>query len=92
MTHLHIAAPTTFVHVAANVFRPFASAGQYILNSITEAAQRAADRERFAALPQYLRDDVGMTFEELDAAARKASARPGRHRSPQRPSARMRMV
>ena len=42
--------------------------GQYILNLVAAAAQRAADRSRFAALSRRHLDDVGMTFADLDAA------------------------
>ena len=42
--------------------------GQYILTRVADAARRAADRSRFAALPRRYLDDVGMTFADLDAA------------------------
>jgi hypothetical protein len=44
------------------------AAGQHILNLVAAAAQRAADRSRFAALSRRHLDDVGMTFADLDAA------------------------
>ena len=42
--------------------------GQHILTRVANAARRAADRSRFAALPRRYLDDVGMTFADLDAA------------------------
>lgn len=44
------------------------AAGQHILNRVVAAAQRAADRSRFAALSRRYLDDAGMTLAELDAA------------------------
>jgi len=42
--------------------------GQQILNAIATRAAVAADRSRFAALPQRYLDDVGMTAAERAAA------------------------
>ena len=42
--------------------------GQHILTLVAAAAQRAADRSRFAALPRRHLDDAGMTLADLDAA------------------------
>ena len=49
-------------------FRSFAAAGKLILNLIGEAARRAADNSRFAALSRRYLDDAGMTPGELGAA------------------------
>lgn len=38
--------------------------GKQILNALTERAAVAADRSRFAALPQRYLDDIGMTAGE----------------------------
>ena len=51
-------------------FRRIGSACQYLLNIVTEAATRAAERSRYAALPRRYLDDVGMTIAERDAALR----------------------
>jgi hypothetical protein len=42
--------------------------GQYILNSVTTAARRSADRRRLAMLPRRYLDDAGITLGELDSA------------------------
>ncbi len=47
-------------------FRALTSVGQHILNSLTAAAQRAADRSRFAGLPRRYLDDVDMTPAERE--------------------------
>jgi hypothetical protein len=60
---------TTFRMIApSSNFPSVAVAGQYILNLVGEAARRAADRSRFAALSRRQLDDVGMTPGELRAA------------------------
>jgi hypothetical protein len=50
--------------------RRIGSACQYLLNIVAEAATRAAERSRYAALPRRYLDDVGMTIAERDAALR----------------------
>jgi hypothetical protein len=47
---------------------------QRILNHVVAAAQRAADRSRFAATPRRQLDDVGMTPADLDRALPGAGA------------------
>ncbi len=50
--------------------RRIGSACQHLLNIVAEAATRAAERSRYAALPRRYLDDVGMTIAERDAAPR----------------------
>jgi hypothetical protein len=50
--------------------RRIGSACQHLLNIVAEAATRAAERSRYAALPRRYLDDVGMTIAERDAALR----------------------
>lgn len=50
--------------------RRIGSACQHLLNIVAEAAARAAERSRYAALPRRYLDDVGMTIAERDAALR----------------------
>lgn len=54
----------------ADGIRRIGSACQYLLNTVIEAATRAAERSRYAALPRRYLDDVGMTIAERDAAIR----------------------
>lgn len=46
------------------------SACQHLLNIVAEAATRASERSRYAALPRRYLDDVGITIAERDAALR----------------------
>jgi hypothetical protein len=50
--------------------RRIGSVCQHLLNIVAEAATRAAERSRYAALPRRYLDDVGMTIAERDAALR----------------------
>ncbi len=50
--------------------RLIGSVCQYLLNIVAEAATRASERSRYAALPRRYLDDVGMTIAERDAALR----------------------
>ncbi|MGD0641795.1 MAG: hypothetical protein ABSC22_13695 [Roseiarcus sp.] len=50
--------------------RRIGSACQHLLNIVGEAAIRASERSRYAALPRRYLDDVGMTIAERDAALR----------------------
>ncbi len=50
--------------------RLIGSACQHLLNIVAEAATRASERSRYAALPRRYLDDVGMTIAERDAALR----------------------
>jgi hypothetical protein len=50
--------------------RRIGSACQYLLNIVAEAATRAAERSRYAALSRRYLDDVGMTIAERDAGLR----------------------
>ena len=50
--------------------RVIGSACQHLLNIVAEAATRASERSRYAALPRRYLDDVGMTIAERDAALR----------------------
>ena len=68
MTAFRMTAPGAWTDPGNNGFRSLTAAGQHILNLIGEAARRAADRSRFAALSRRYLDDVGMTPGELDAA------------------------
>lgn len=54
----------------AEGMRRLGSACQHLLNIVAEAATRAAERSRYAALPRRYLDDVGMTIAERDAALR----------------------
>jgi len=54
----------------AEGIRRIGSACQQLLNLVGEAATRAAERSRYAALPRRYLDDVGMTIAERDAALR----------------------
>lgn len=66
---------TGFRMIATNSsFCSVAARGQYILNLVGEAARRAADRSRFAALSRRYLDDAGLTPGELYAALRGAGA------------------
>ena len=65
MTAFRMTAPT---NPGNTNFRSVAALGQHILNQIGEAARRAADRSRFAALSRRYLDDAGMTPGELGAA------------------------
>jgi hypothetical protein len=68
MTAFRLNAPGARTIPGSNGLRSIAAVGQYILNHIGEAARRAADRSRLAALPRRHLDDIGMTPAELDAA------------------------
>ena len=68
MTAFRMTAPGAWTNPGNNNFRSVAAMGQHILNLVGEAARRAVDRSRFAALPRRYLDDVGMTPGELDAA------------------------
>ena len=57
-------------NVDADGIRRIGSACQHLLNIVAEAATRAAERSRYAALPRRYLDDVGMTIAERDAALR----------------------
>ena len=74
MTTFRMTAPGASNNPGQNLFHSVAAAGQYILNLVGEAARRAADRSRFAALSRRHLDDVGMTPGELDAALPGAGA------------------
>lgn len=50
--------------------RLIGSVCQHLLNIVAEAAARASERSRYAALPRRYLDDVGMTIAERDAALR----------------------
>jgi hypothetical protein len=50
--------------------RRIGSACQHLLNLVAEAATRASERSRYAALPRRYLEDVGMTIAERDAALR----------------------
>ncbi len=52
-----------------SLVRAVATVGQHILNTVAEAARRAADKGRFAALPRRYLDDAGMTPGDFAAAA-----------------------
>jgi hypothetical protein len=43
---------------------------QHLLNIVGEAATRASERSRYAALSRRYLDDVGLTIAERDAALR----------------------
>ena len=68
MSAFRMTAPGASFNNGSHGFHALAAAGQHILNLIGEAARRAADRGRYAALPRRYLDDVGMTRAELDAA------------------------
>ena len=68
MTTFRMTAPGAWTNPGNSLFRSVAATGQYILNQIGEAARRAADRSRFAALSRRHLDDAGMTPGELEAA------------------------
>ncbi len=68
MTTFRMTSPDFGSNSGANHRGSVFAAGQQILNRFAAAAQRAADRSRFAALSRRALDDVGMTFADLDAA------------------------
>ena len=65
MSASRMTAPGASFDNGSNGFHALAAAGQHILNLVGEAARRAADRGRYAALPRRYLDDVGMTPAEL---------------------------
>jgi hypothetical protein len=65
MTAFRMTGPT---NPGNNNFRSVSAAGQHILNLVGEAARRAVDNSRFAALSRRYLDDAGMTPGELSAA------------------------
>ncbi len=65
MTAFRMIAPT---NPGNSNFGSVRAAGKYILDLVGEAARRATDRSRLAALSRRYLDDVGMTPGELSAA------------------------
>ena len=68
----HFSARSGHLHLALDGagFRRIGSVCQHLLNIVAEAATRASERSRYAALPRRYLDDVGMTIAERDAALR----------------------
>ena len=74
MTTFRMTVPGASTESGHHIFRSVAAAGQHILTLVGEAARRAADRSRFAALSRRHLDDVGMTPGELGVALPGAAA------------------
>jgi hypothetical protein len=68
MTTFRMTAPSASTKPGNKNFGSLATTGQYILNLVGEAARRAADRSRLAALTRRHLDDVDMTPGQLNAA------------------------
>ncbi len=70
MSRIHSQSSHSSQNFDADGIRRIGSACQHLLNIVAEAATRAAERSRYAALPRRYLDDVGMTIAERDAALR----------------------
>ncbi len=70
MTHLSAHSRHSHHSFDGASIRRIGSACQHLLNIVAEAATRASERSRYAALPRRYLDDVGMTIAERDAALR----------------------
>ncbi len=70
MSHFHARSNHSHHSLDGVSIRRIGSVCQYLLNIVAEAATRASERSRYAALPRRYLDDVGMTIAERDAALR----------------------
>ncbi|MGD0183792.1 MAG: hypothetical protein ABSC25_00915 [Roseiarcus sp.] len=70
MSHFHARSNHSCHSFDGASIRRIGSVCQYLLNIVAEAATRASERSRYAALPRRYLDDVGMTIAERDAALR----------------------
>jgi len=71
MTTSVLKAPGNWNNSNPGLFSNAVTLGQLLLNLVTEAAGRAADRSRFAGMPARYLDDVGMTRADMEAATER---------------------
>ena len=76
MTTSVLKAPGNWNNSNPGLFSNAVTLGQLLLNLVTEAAGRAADRSRFAGMPARYLDDVGMTRADIEAATERLAERP----------------
>jgi len=74
MTTSVLKAPGNWNNSNPGLFSQAVTLGQFLLNLVSDAAARAADRSRLASLPDRYLDDVGMTRADIEAAVRAVGA------------------
>ena len=74
MTTSVLKAPGHWNNSNPGLFSQAVTLGQLLLNLVTEAAQRSADRSRLANLADRYLDDVGMTRADIEAATDRIGA------------------